>query len=299
MAFDFVEAVEQTPYVQRTKGSVQRERETTTLLGLLREQMDGVDTERRRRSLKERLGFKGMGCCGATWGFRPATIGVRHDEDEEEEQPPAEETNPGQTSNIPDPECVSPIPAASGMNLAAALAAERQFRASHEPDGSNETVPGTPLRVSLMRLLEETDGGDDGQRTETDKGGGGGVLGNDTMCCVCMVRKKGAAFIPCGHTFCRVCSRELWLNRGSCPLCNRSILRDSGHILKFTSLVNWDSGTVTDCFHWTVMIDLPFETGKFIFKFHARLANRKQEPGLYLFSTIVYVVLLPNNQCQR
>ncbi|KAJ6956196.1 hypothetical protein NC652_007328 [Populus alba x Populus x berolinensis] len=39
-----------------------------------------------------------------------------------------------------------------------------------------------------------------------------------------MERKKGAAFIPCGHAFCRVCSREMWVNRGSCPICNRSIL---------------------------------------------------------------------------
>jgi TPR repeat protein len=40
------------------------------------------------------------------------------------------------------------------------------------------------------------------------------------VCCVCMVRHKGAAFIPCGHTFCRLCSRELWVSRGNCPLCN-------------------------------------------------------------------------------
>ncbi|KAK4393890.1 hypothetical protein Sango_1859800 [Sesamum angolense] len=33
-----------------------------------------------------------------------------------------------------------------------------------------------------------------------------------------------AAFIPCGHTFCRLCSRELWVQRGNCPLCNNYIL---------------------------------------------------------------------------
>ncbi|XP_047319462.1 E3 ubiquitin-protein ligase RNF8-like [Impatiens glandulifera] len=43
-------------------------------------------------------------------------------------------------------------------------------------------------------------------------------------CCVCMVRQKGAAFIPCGHAFCRLCSRELWVKRGTCPLCNVFIL---------------------------------------------------------------------------
>ncbi|CAN1842000.1 hypothetical protein LINPERHAP1_LOCUS36700 [Linum perenne] len=35
-----------------------------------------------------------------------------------------------------------------------------------------------------------------------------------------MVRHKGAALIPCGHTFCRLCSRELWVQRGNCPLNN-------------------------------------------------------------------------------
>lgn len=45
----------------------------------------------------------------------------------------------------------------------------------------------------------------------------------DPLCCVCMVGLKGAAFVPCGHTFCRKCSRGLWRGRGSCPLCNSYI----------------------------------------------------------------------------
>lgn len=44
-------------------------------------------------------------------------------------------------------------------------------------------------------------------------------------CCVCMIRSKGAAFIPCGHTFCRLCCRELLAQRGNCPLCNTSIIQ--------------------------------------------------------------------------
>ncbi|URD86969.1 RING [Musa troglodytarum] len=95
-----------------------------------------------------------------------------------------------------------------------------------------------PERVSLMALLEQTDRQWDGSRSEESalavaeaeedevaaeeaKGRGGGMW---YVCCVCMVRHKGAAFIPCGHTFCRLCSRELWLSRGSCPLCNGFIL---------------------------------------------------------------------------
>lgn len=197
--------------------SLRAERETRTILGLLTEQMDGVP--RRRRTLKERLRFNGMGCCGATWVFRP--IRHRHEQQQQEEQEgegeTQEEHEQGQESQDPDPaepECVGPGPSGSGMNLAAALAAERQLRGSQEAEAAGTGEGGgTPWRVSLMRLLEETE-------AETEKT----AVGNDSVCCVCMGRKKGAAFIPCGHTFCRVCSREVWLNRGTCPLCNRSIL---------------------------------------------------------------------------
>ncbi|KAK0580687.1 hypothetical protein LWI29_005075 [Acer saccharum] len=99
-----------------------------------------------------------------------------------------------------------------------------------------------PVRMSLMDLLEETDremgvegskymmGEDDEEEFEEDEeeeevveaGGRGG--GMEYNCCVCMVRHKGAAFIPCGHTFCRLCSRELWVQRGNCPLCNNFIV---------------------------------------------------------------------------
>ncbi|KAK7359833.1 hypothetical protein VNO77_01799 [Canavalia gladiata] len=202
--------------------SLRTQREPRTILGLLSEQMDGVDgVPPRRRTFKERLGFFGMGCCGATWGFRSAPLTVTNGEQPPHQQQQLLDTDPAHGSG---PECVSPTPAGSSMNLAAALAAERQLRGPQEEAGASR-APGTPWRVSLMRLLEETECGDVTATTaaeEEEKGRG--VLGSDSVCCVCMGRKKGAAFIPCGHTFCRVCSRELWLNRGSCPLCNRSIL---------------------------------------------------------------------------
>lgn len=180
----------------------QREPRRSTILGLLTEQMDGVDSgTRRRRSFKERFGFIGMGCCGATWGFRSDALSVTQGEQQQQET---------------DPECVGPAGLGSGMNLAAALAAERQLRG---PQEEAVRAPGTPWRVSLMRLLEETEAEKEKEKEKEEN-----VVGNDSVCCVCMGRKKGAAFIPCGHTFCRVCSRELWLNRGTCPLCNRSIL---------------------------------------------------------------------------
>lgn len=227
---------------------VEVERGARTLVELLRERMDGLDRSVRRPSLKERLGLKGLGCCGATWGLRPTTISVRDDEEEDGGplSPQIEGINVAQDpiENGPTSPCVVVVqsPAPTGMNLAAALAAERQLRAavdsdiggailspsSPRPDSNGQrsptpatarTAPGTPSRVSLMRLLEETDGYDGEMKKQEEYG-----EGCDSVCCVCMGRKKGAAFIPCGHTFCRVCSRELWLNRGSCPLCNRPIL---------------------------------------------------------------------------
>lgn len=93
-----------------------------------------------------------------------------------------------------------------------------------------------PPRMSLMELLEDNDGQmyDVSEREEAEEaeerdccGGGGETVAAaaELGCCVCMVRSKGAAFIPCGHTFCRLCSRELWVQRGNCPLCNTSILQ--------------------------------------------------------------------------
>uniref|UniRef100_A0A5B7ABV7 RING-type domain-containing protein n=1 Tax=Davidia involucrata TaxID=16924 RepID=A0A5B7ABV7_DAVIN len=106
-----------------------------------------------------------------------------------------------------------------------------------ETAGSPEAAAGggEQPRMSLMALLAETDRqmGLDGstymmddeeeeeEEEKEEESEGGGEYNN---CCVCMVRHKGAAFIPCGHTFCRLCSRELWVQRGNCPLCNGFIL---------------------------------------------------------------------------
>lgn len=204
--------------------------EARTMAELLRERMDGSDRiVRRRKSLTERLGFAGsIACCGTTLCLRPASVSVADGDGEEPLQPQPETAELGRDTPQETELCLDHTPTGSGMNLAAALLAERNLRSAHDSDGpgpntspsrSNEDEPrtgqGTPYRMSLMRLLEETNEWDEKEELG---------VGNDTVCCVCLGRKKGAAFIPCGHTYCRVCSRELWLNRGCCPLCNRSIL---------------------------------------------------------------------------
>ncbi|XP_057809071.1 uncharacterized protein LOC131023541 [Salvia miltiorrhiza] len=95
-----------------------------------------------------------------------------------------------------------------------------------------EEAPEQPVRMSLMALLAENDrqmGYESSAYVmdEEEMGGSTSTSGKGVEyenCCVCMVRHKGAAFIPCGHTFCRLCSRELWVQRGNCPLCNNFIV---------------------------------------------------------------------------
>ncbi|PON84483.1 43kDa postsynaptic protein [Trema orientale] len=203
--------------------------------------MNGRDRSRRWSSIKQRLRLKGMGCCGATWGPSPSTLTIMEtlqEDEEEEEHHQTERGSVGPSSVVvvgPVQSAATAVPAPiAGMNLAMALAAERNSRAGRL-GGGGETVGPTTEVKSLMTLIEETDGVDWSNRRKRErdqkKGGGGtgagagaGGDGGDWLCCVCMERSKGAAFIPCGHTFCRVCSREMWLNRGSCPICNRPIV---------------------------------------------------------------------------
>ncbi|GAV90756.1 zf-C3HC4_3 domain-containing protein, partial [Cephalotus follicularis] len=169
--------------------------------------MDGLVRSSRWKNLKQRLGFNAISCCGATWSPRNPTLTII--EESHAEAVNVITNNVGQipvhhSSTI---NHASQIQAASGTNLRMALAAERKN--------------GGPSNVkTLMRLIEETDGVD-----WESRGFSGVEGGNDWVCCLCMERDKGAAFIPCGHTFCRVCSRELWVNRRSCPICTRSILQ--------------------------------------------------------------------------
>ncbi|GMN53788.1 hypothetical protein TIFTF001_022910 [Ficus carica] len=166
--------------------------------------MDGADRMGRWTSIKQRLGLKGMGCCRATWSPSSSTLTMMETLEEEH--------------RATEPVSVVGPAAVPGMSLAMALAAERNSRAGSEgPTATSGQVK------SLMTLIEETDGVDWSnrrRRMEENRGAGD----SDWLCCVCMERSKGAAFIPWGHTFCRVCSREMWLNRGTCPLCSRPIL---------------------------------------------------------------------------
>ncbi|KAK7256036.1 hypothetical protein RIF29_29468 [Crotalaria pallida] len=124
----------------------------------------------------------------------------------------------------------------AGRTLSAREAVAAQ-EASEAAAAEAEHEAGQPMMMSLMDLLEETDREmglegsryilsdddfDDEEEEVVDVEDGEGAM--EYTCCVCMVKHKGAAFAPCGHTFCRMCSRELNVSRGNCPLCNNFIL---------------------------------------------------------------------------
>ncbi|EOA34420.1 hypothetical protein CARUB_v10021950mg [Capsella rubella] len=195
-------------------GGTRSDERTTMMLSLLEEdQIDGGDRTMSKWSLlKQRLRFDWVGCCGKplTLRFRASETPIVDEDDEEEE----EEESQNRGVDFSDPSSgtgseLGCLTRGATRNLAEALAEERLAHVTAE----TSVVPAA--KVPLMRLLAESDGCDSMTTTTW--------TGCDPVCCVCMGREKGAAFIPCGHTYCRVCSREIWMNRGTCPLCNRSI----------------------------------------------------------------------------
>ncbi|KAL1211927.1 hypothetical protein V5N11_023905 [Cardamine amara subsp. amara] len=118
---------------------------------------------------------------------------------------------------------------------------------SGEGDQKKSSSASAPKQtMSLMDLLEETDRQmgltgsryameeeeeyeeeeDDNYEEEGDGHGGGGGGGGEgeLNCCVCSVKIKGASFTPCGHTFCKLCSKELMAQKGHCPVCSSFVL---------------------------------------------------------------------------
>ncbi|KAJ0244361.1 hypothetical protein HA466_0190050 [Hirschfeldia incana] len=111
----------------------------------------------------------------------------------------------------------------------------------NDSEGAEEKADAPPKQtMSLMDLLEETDRQmgltgasyamddeeeeyEEEEEEEEEDGGGGGGEG-DANCCVCQVNIRGASFAPCGHTFCKMCSKELMAQKGHCPVCSSFVL---------------------------------------------------------------------------
>lgn len=159
------------------------------------------------KNLKRRLKFSGLvACCGPSWNTRVSDLTVEGEEEAhfygEEPHYYGDEEEPIMEAHY----------GGRRVNLAMVLEEERM-----------ESMTPTTQFKTLMRLFEETNINGHDKNNNNNMPYSTKEREIDTMCCVCMERNKGATFIPCGHTYCRICSRDLWLTRGLCPLCNCSI----------------------------------------------------------------------------
>ncbi|KAI9077699.1 hypothetical protein K1719_016753 [Acacia pycnantha] len=162
--------------------------------------------------------------------FRDSNINNDDDDDEDGD---------GQMRRPKEGRQMSAREAVAAQEAAEAAAAEEEEE-EDEDEGpfGNGGGGGGAVTMSLMDLLEETDRQmglqgstyrmdfdedddyDDFDEDEDDDY----EEGEEHDCCVCMVKHRGASFEPCGHSFCRMCSRELIVSKGNCPLCNNFIL---------------------------------------------------------------------------
>ncbi|WOK98252.1 hypothetical protein Cni_G06962 [Canna indica] len=147
--------------------------------------------KKRWKILKVRLGF--MRWCSSRSAFHPSVPLAA--------APIVDDDDDGEIGILPDDGEIGILPS---------LQEDHERKEAAPPAAVEDDAWPRCSMVSSEEGAEEERGG--------ELGGGGARL-----CCVCMGRPRGAAFIPCGHTFCRLCARELWMSRGNCPLCNHPI----------------------------------------------------------------------------
>lgn len=120
--------------------------------------------------------------------------------------------------------------AVASQEAAEAAAAAAAAAEAAEKDDSSATEE--PVTMSLMDLLGETGssymGEDDEEEYDEDEEEEEEEIvqtkGIEFTCCICKVELMSSAFMPCGHTYCRLCSKELSVQRGNCPHCNGFVL---------------------------------------------------------------------------
>ncbi|KAK8685853.1 hypothetical protein V6N13_124886 [Hibiscus sabdariffa] len=131
--------------------------------------MESIVIERRItkwKNLKQRLCLKymAMGCCGATWNSRP-TISTISILDEHDQTPTIRSFYALNSATVPQllgrqqQLQRQAVPTAIGMNLAMALAAERNLRGNNNNNSNAGPSPKDQIKT-LMRLIEEMEGVD-------------------------------------------------------------------------------------------------------------------------------------------
>ena len=51
------------------------------------------------------------------------------------------------------------------------------------------------------------------------------VLMRDSLCTICVTRRKDCFYIPCGHSFCMPCACQMYETNSLCPVCRSSVTR--------------------------------------------------------------------------
>ncbi|XP_047151590.1 E3 ubiquitin-protein ligase complex SLX5-SLX8 subunit SLX8-like [Vigna umbellata] len=205
-----------------------------TLQDIIREEKPNEDAKDRNswKAFKEKLRLKRA--IGLAWSSAPTHSNNSNNNDNEDGSLP-------QTRLLSDDAATQQndvvVEDANDSDPIARFGSPTDNTAAGGDSSDGENNQEVAVGVSLMDLLEEAEQEMDLYRVSDDD-----VVADfekrdedeaedeekeglvEYNCCVCMVRHKGAAFIPCGHTFCRMCCREIWASRGNCPLCNNLIL---------------------------------------------------------------------------
>ncbi|XP_071718079.1 uncharacterized protein [Rutidosis leptorrhynchoides] len=95
-----------------------------------------------------------------------------------------------------------------------------------ENKSHNEEKQGDDQQMSLMSLLS-TDGSnylENAEQEEEEEDHKEEDMGDCNVCSKCKGKHKGDALGPCGHTFCKNCTKEFHVSKGNCPTCNDYIL---------------------------------------------------------------------------
>lgn len=101
-----------------------------------------------------------------------------------------------------------------------------------DPDQEKEKTEGGDEPISLMALLS-TDGSNYEQHEEfeneededEEEHEHEDEIGDYNVCNECKGKHtKGAPVGPCGHMFCKHCTKEMQIGKGNCPACNNFIL---------------------------------------------------------------------------
>ncbi|KAE8673095.1 hypothetical protein F3Y22_tig00111812pilonHSYRG00186 [Hibiscus syriacus] len=111
----------------------------------------------------------------------------------------------------------------SAREAVASQEAAEAIAKQEETENNGSSEGEEPVKMSLMDLLGDEYEDDEEEEEEEEEGEEEEEIvqskGIEFTCSICNVNISSSAYMPCAHTFCRLCSKELSVQRGSCPLC--------------------------------------------------------------------------------